>query len=95
MGVLFGFGVCTIFAHPCESTASISNDNNFLVRTTICAFLDSMKISLRLEFNHIPVNGILCSQFWVFLALFKELCGLLWALFIPQLVKNTKLSLHI
>ena len=54
-----------------------------------------MKISLSLEFNHMSVNGIWCSKLWVFPALFKELCGLLWAFFMPQLVKDTKLSLRI
>ena len=43
----------------------------------------------------VPVNGIRCSHFRVFLVLFKELCGLLWALFIPKLVKDSKLSLSI
>ena len=54
-----------------------------------------MKRTFSLEFNHILVNDILCSQFWVVPAIFKELCGLLWALFMPQLVKDTKLSLRI
>ena len=40
-----------IFAHPCESVASTSDDHNFLVRTPICTFLDSMERSLSLEFN--------------------------------------------
>ena len=54
-----------------------------------------MKISLSLEFNHMPVNDIWCLQFWVVPTLFNEMCGLLWGLFMPQLVKDTKLSLCI
>ena len=58
VAVVLGFGVRTIFAHPCESAASTSYDHNFLVQIPICAFLDSMKSSLSLEFNHMPVNDI-------------------------------------
>ena len=76
LGVVLGFGVGTIFAHQCD-------DHNFFVRTPICTFLDSMKRSLSLEFNHILVNGIWYSKFRVIPDLFKELCGLLWALFMP------------
>ena len=51
--------------------------------------------TLSLEFNHMSVNDIWSSQFQAFPALFKELCGLFWALFMSQLVKNTNLSLCI
>ena len=63
------------FRNPhAKSTSSTSNNHNFLVRTPIRAFLDSTEISSSLKSNHILVNGIWCSQIWVFYALFKELC---------------------
>ena len=63
------------FRNPhAKSTSSTSDDHNFLVRTPIRVFLDSMEISLSLKSNHILVNGILRSQIWDFYALFKELC---------------------
>ena len=37
--------------HPCESAALTSDDHNFPVRTSICAFLDSTESSLTIEFN--------------------------------------------
>ena len=40
-----------ISTHPCESTASTSDNYNFLVQTPIHMFLDSMENSLSLEFN--------------------------------------------
>ena len=46
-------GVPKISAHPCESAASTLDGHNFLVRTPICAFLDSTESSLSLEFNKI------------------------------------------
>ena len=46
-------GCAQISAHPCELAASTSDGNNFLVQTPICTFLDSMEISLSLEFNRI------------------------------------------
>ena len=63
VGVVLGFGVQTIFVHSCELATSTLDGHNILVRTPICAFLESMKSSLSLEFNHMPVNDILCSQF--------------------------------
>ena len=45
-------GVCLKFPHhPYKLAAPTSDDHNFPVRTPIYAFLDSMKISLSLEFN--------------------------------------------
>ena len=46
-------GCAQISSHPCESAASTLDAHNFLVQTPICAFLDSTKISLSLEFNKI------------------------------------------
>ena len=46
-------GCAQISAPPCESAASTLDGHNFLVRTPICAFLDSTEISLSLEFNKI------------------------------------------
>ena len=50
-------GCAQIFAHPCESVASTLDDHNFLVRTTICAFLDSTESSSSLEFNKIKSSA--------------------------------------
>ena len=50
-------GCAQISAQPCESVASISNNHNFLVRTPICTFLDSMESSLSLEFNKIKFSS--------------------------------------
>ena len=57
-----------------KSTGSTSDNINFLVRTSIHEFLDSMESSLSLESNHILINSIWFSQIWVFYALFNELC---------------------
>ena len=46
-------GCAQISAHPCESAVSTLDGHNFLVRTLICAFLDSTESSLSLEFNKI------------------------------------------
>ena len=46
-------GCAQIYAHPCESVASALDDHNFLVRTLIHTFLDSMESSSSLEFNKI------------------------------------------
>ena len=46
-------GCAQIFAHPCKSAASTSDDHNFPVRTPICTFLDSTESSLSLKFNRI------------------------------------------
>ena len=63
------------FRNPhAKSASSTSDGHNFLVRTPICAFLDSMESFLSLESNHMPVNGIWCSHLCFFYALFKELC---------------------
>ena len=50
-------GCAQIFAHPCESAASTLDSHNFLVRTPICAFLDSKESSLSLEFNQIKLSS--------------------------------------
>ena len=50
-------GCAQISAHPCESVASTLDSHNFLVRTTIHAFLDSKKISLSLELNKIKCSA--------------------------------------
>ena len=50
-------GCAQISAHPCESAASTLDDHNFLVRTPICAFLDSTESSLSLEFNKIKFSA--------------------------------------
>ena len=51
-------GECAqISAHPCKSTASTSDDHNFLVQTPIPAFLDSMERSLSLKFNKIKCSA--------------------------------------
>ena len=39
-----------------------SDDNNFLIRSLFCSFLDSMERSLSLESNHMPEDGIWCSM---------------------------------
>ena len=46
-------GCAQISAHPCESAASTLDDHNFLIRTPICAFLDSTESSSSLEINKI------------------------------------------
>ena len=38
------------------------DDHIFLVRTSICAFLDSMKSSLSIESSHMILIGIWCSH---------------------------------
>ena len=48
-------GVCPNF-HPCESAASTLDGHNFLVRTSIHAFLDSTESSLSIEFNKIKLS---------------------------------------
>ena len=45
----------------CSCEAPTSDDHNFLVRSSFCAFLDSMGSSLSLESNHMHVDGI-CAQ---------------------------------
>ena len=47
------WGCAQISAHPCESAASTLDDHNFLIRTSICAFLDSTESSPSLEINKI------------------------------------------
>ena len=46
-------GCAQISAHPCESVVSTLDGHNFLVRTSIRAFLDSTESSLSLEFNKV------------------------------------------
>ena len=50
-------GCAQISAHPCESAASTLNGHNFLVRTPIRSFLDSMESSLSIEFNKIKFSA--------------------------------------
>ena len=50
-------GCAQISAHPCESVASTLDGHNFLVRTPICTFLESMESSLSLEFNKIKFSA--------------------------------------
>ena len=50
-------GCAQIFAHPCESTASILDSHNFLVRTPIRAFFDYTERSSSLEFNKINFSA--------------------------------------
>ena len=50
-------GCAQISAHHCKSAASTLDDHNFHVRTLICAFLDSTKMSLSLEFNKIKCSA--------------------------------------
>ena len=49
-------GCAQISAHPCESAVSTLDGHNFLVRTPICAFLDSTESSLNIEFNKIKFS---------------------------------------
>ena len=50
-------GYAQISAHPCESAVSTLDGHNFLVRSPIHALLDSMEISLSLEFNKIKCSA--------------------------------------
>ena len=50
-------GCAQISAHPCESAASALDGHNFLVRTPICAFLDSTESLSSLEFNKIKYSA--------------------------------------
>ena len=57
-------GCAQISAHPCESVASTLDDHNFLVRTPICAFLDSTERSLSLEFNNRKFLAKMLAEHW-------------------------------
>ena len=57
-------GYAQIFAHPCESAVTTSDDHNFLVRTPIRAFLDSTESSLSLEFNKIKFSAKPWAEKW-------------------------------
>ena len=46
-----------ISAHPCELAVSTLDSHNFLVRTPICVFLNSMESLLSLEFNKIKFSA--------------------------------------
>ena len=46
-----------ISAHPCESAAPTLDGHNFLIRTSIRAFLDSTESSSTLEFNKIKFSA--------------------------------------
>ena len=61
------------FHNPHAKLASSTSDShNFLIRTLIRAFLNSMERSLSLESNHISVNVIWCSQLLGFFMLFSK-----------------------
>ena len=57
-------GCAQISAHPCELAASTSDDHNFLVRTSIHAFLDSTESSLCLEFNKMKCLAKSWAKHW-------------------------------
>ena len=57
-------GCAQISAHPCESSVSTSDGHNFLVRTSIRAFLDSTKSSLSLEFNKMKCSAKTWAKHW-------------------------------
>ena len=57
-------GCAHIFAHPCELAASTSDGHNFLARTSIRAFLDSMEISLSLEFYKMKCSTKTWAEHW-------------------------------
>ena len=57
-------GCDQIFAHCCESASSTSDDNNFLVQTPICSFLDSTERSLSLEFNKMKCSAKTWAKHW-------------------------------
>ena len=50
-------GCAQISAHPCELVVSTLDGHNFLVRTSICMFLDSTESSLSLEINKINFSA--------------------------------------
>ena len=50
--------------HPRESTTLTSDDNNFLVRTSICAFLDFTERSLSLKFNKMKCSAKPWAEQW-------------------------------
>ena len=52
------------FPHPCESTPSTSDDNNFLVRILICAFLESTDRLLSIEFNKMNLSDKTWAEHW-------------------------------
>ena len=57
-------GSAQISAHPCESVASTSDGDNFLVRTPIRAFLDSTERSLSLKFKKIKFLAKTWAENW-------------------------------
>ena len=57
-------GCAQISAHPCELVASNLDGHNFLVRTSICTFLDSTESSLSLEFRNINFLAKMSSKHW-------------------------------
>ena len=48
--------------HISNCVTPTSNDHIFRVRTPIHVFLDSTESPLSLEFDHMPMNGILCPH---------------------------------
>ena len=45
-----------------SSAVPTSDDHNFLTRSPFHSFVDSMERSMSLESNHLPVDGIWCSN---------------------------------
>ena len=45
-----------------SSAVPTSDDHNFLIRSPFQVLLDSMESSLSLESDHMPVDGIWCSN---------------------------------
>ena len=58
------WGCAQIFVHPCELAMLTSDGHNFLIRTPIGAFLDSMESSLSLEFNKIKCSAKPWAEHW-------------------------------
>ena len=58
-------GGCTqISPHLCESAASTLDDHNFLVRTSIRAFLNSTESSLSIKSNNVKCSAKLWAEHW-------------------------------
>ena len=57
-------GVPKFPPHPCELAASTSDDHNFLVRTSICTFLDSTKSSFSIEFYKMNFSAQTWAEHW-------------------------------
>ena len=73
-------GCAHISAHPCESAASTSDYHNFLIRTPIYAFLDSMESSSSLEFNKIKYSAKPWDEHWARLRKVEE-----WSVLVSEI----------